>query len=229
LGKFVAEMSLLQILEVAGKGLTVVNAPRSGKTTSTSSNPSVEVVSSGAASESDPKDQTKDDALESEPRTNLKVVVSSYVSKGTMSSAVAKKGVDAAPLKAEGLEGSSTAPESKKRPVPSSSTIPPWKKPSLKNQLCSMVIKPSVKFSSDVQVSTIPMNVAPTPASKELNLKAPVSLKTNLGALMTSSTATKSVVICLPDTSVPLSTPICEGTLPPLSQLSFFIGVYGIF
>jgi hypothetical protein len=66
----------------------VVNAPRSGKTTSTSSNLSIEIVSSRAASESDPKDQIEDDAVESEPSTDQKVGDIAHVSKDIGSSNV---------------------------------------------------------------------------------------------------------------------------------------------
>jgi hypothetical protein len=166
-------MTLLQILEVAGKGLTVVNAPRSGKTTSTSSNPSVEVLSSGAASESDPKDQTEDNVVDSELIANLKVFGSLSSPRGCKSSSALRKGVGTVPRKEEVVGGSANAPGSKKRPAPSASVLSPWKKPSLKNQLRNMVIKPSVKFSCEVQVSTIPSSVAPTSGPRDLKLKAP--------------------------------------------------------
>jgi hypothetical protein len=71
-----------------------------------------------------------------------------------------------------------------------------------------------VKFNSDVQVSTIPSSIAPAPWPKDLKMKAPVSLKTDLGTFMTSSMATESV-------NVSTSVPLCEGILSPLSHLSF--------
>jgi hypothetical protein len=85
-------MSLLQILEVAGKRLTVVNASCVGKTTNTSSNPSVEIVSSGAGSESDPKGQADEGVVESEPNADQRAVDTVPASKDAGSSNVAKKG-----------------------------------------------------------------------------------------------------------------------------------------
>jgi hypothetical protein len=92
-----------------------------------------------------------------------------------------------------------------------------------------MVMKPSVKFSSDVQVSTIPMTVDLMPVSKDLKLKAPIPLKTNLGTLMVPVPSTESIVTSVLDMGVSCKVPDCEGILHSLSQLSHLSGLIELF
>jgi hypothetical protein len=107
-----------------------------------------------------------------------------------------------------------------KRVTPAPENPSPWKKSTLKHQLRSLVLKPTVKLDPHVQVSTVVSSEVPTPVSESVKSKLPVSSKSHSTRLTVPSAPMKLSASSSPSTCVSVTRPI-GGTLPFISYLPY--------